>query len=77
MSLKQTMVRKLYNPGVPSIAVFFSTLLVSISSWGVQHQGHDHIFTWLELLSPEHFFSLLGVIGSVLGAWLAKSPLKE
>ena len=76
MSLKQAMVRKLYNPGVPSIAVLFSTLFVSIGSWGVQHVGHGH-FTWLGLLSPEHIFSLLAVIGSVLGAWLSKSPLKD
>lgn len=77
MGLKQTMERKLSNPGVPSIVVFLSTLFVAIGSWGVQHQEHGHIFEWLELLQPEHFFSLLGMLGSVLGAWLAKSPLKE
>ena len=68
--------QKLRHPGVASLAVLVAMLLVSVGSWGVQHVQHGH-FTWGEFLAPLHVFSLLGVLGSVLGAWLAKSPLSE
>ena len=68
--------KNMRNPGATSLAVFAAMLLVAIGSWGVGHTGHGHE-KWSELLSPGHVFSLLGVIGSVLVAWLSKSPLKE
>ena len=64
------------SPGATSLAVFAAMILVSLGSWGVEHTGHGDR-AWIELLSPEHIFSLLGVVGSVFGAWLSKSPLKE
>ena len=68
--LRQT----IHNPGVASLVVFASMLLVAIGAWGLDHTGHGHD-VWGEMLHPEHVFSLIGVLGSVLGSWLSKSPL--
>ncbi len=65
----------LQNPGGASIAILLSMLMVSIGAWGTEHVSHGDI-QWPDLLSPEHIFSVIGSIGSVVGAWLSKSPLK-
>ena len=76
-SLEPALQRKrLRHPGMASLAILVATLLVSVSSWGVQHVQHGHS-TWGEFLAPVHVFSLLGVLGSVCAAWLSKSPLRE
>ena len=67
---------KVRNPGKASFAIFASMLFVSVGSWGVEHAGHGHE-AWIAMFTPQHIFSFVGVIGSVLGAWLSKSPLKE
>ena len=69
-------IKKGHNPGVASYAIFLSMLLVSTASWGLEHTGHGH-FAWSDMFAPRHVFSFLGVIGSVLGAWLSRSPLKK
>ncbi len=74
--MKKKITQKLRYPGVASLVVLVSMLVVSVGSWGVQHTGHSHV-TWSRFLEPAHVFSLLGVLGSVLLAWIAKSPLKE
>lgn len=65
----------LQNPGGASIAILLSMLMVSIGAWGTEHASHGDI-TWSALRAPEHIFSVIGSIGSVVGAWLSKSPLK-
>lgn len=64
----------IHNPGVASLVVFASMILVAIGAWGLDHTGHGHD-VWSEMAQPEHVFGLIGVIGSVLGSWLSKSPL--
>ncbi len=64
------------NPGPASFAIFTSMLLVSVGAWGVEHAVHGDVM-WREMLTPQHVFSFIGVVGSVLGAWLSKSPLKS
>ena len=66
---------KVRNPGIGSIAILAAMLSASLGSWGVAHTGHGHA-GWSDLLNPEHIFSLMGILGSVLGAWLSKSPFK-
>ena len=46
----------------------FLAIFAAIVSWGVQHTEHGHDI-WIELADPRHFFSLLGVVVSVWGAW--------
>ena len=65
----------LQNPGGASIAILLAMLMVSIGAWGTEHVSHGAT-EWAELLTPEHIFSVIGSIGSVVGAWLSKSPLK-
>jgi len=67
---------KLRNPGWFSFATLAGTLLVAVSSWGIEHSMHGHGEAWTQMLDPQHVFSLLAVIGSVLVAWLSKSPVK-
>ena len=67
---------KLQNPGAASVAALIIALLVATAAWGSEHVGHGHI-VWEELCQPEHAFSYLGVIASVLGAWFFKSPVKQ
>lgn len=55
------------------LAVLATMFLVALASWGAEHAAHGHGDGWWELLDVTHLFSLLGVLGSVLGAWLAKS----
>ncbi len=74
--MRGSITKNLRSPGATSLAVFSAMFLVAVGSWGVEHTGHGDE-GWSQLLSPGHVFSLLGVIGSVLGAWLSKSPLKE
>ncbi len=74
--LSRVITEKVRNPGGGSFVVFAAMLLVSVGSWGVEHTAHGHLM-WSTFLRPEHVFSVLGVLGSVLGAWLSKSPLKE
>ena len=66
--------QNIHNPGVASLAIFASMILIAIGAWGVEHTGHGHDL-WSEMLTPRHFFTLMGIIGSVLGSWLSKSPL--
>ena len=67
---------KVRNPGAASWILLAAMLAIAISSWGLQHTGHDHE-TWTEILTPRHVFSFLGAVGSVVAAWVSKSPLKE
>lgn len=66
----------IHNPGVASLVVFASMLLVALGAWGLEHTEHGHDL-WSEMLRPQHVFSLIGIIGSVLGSWLSKSPLSS
>ena len=52
----------------PSRGGLFVAVLAAIVSWGLTHTGHGHI-GWGELMAPQHFISLLGVIASVWGGW--------
>ena len=63
------------NPGLGSFAVLGATLMTALGAWGAEHVGHGDV-EWMRLLNPEHFFSFLGAMGSVLVAWLARSPIK-
>jgi len=53
-----------------SIAVLLASLLIAVGSWG---SGFGN---WQELKEISNVFSLLGVVGSVVLAWLGKSPIK-
>ncbi len=46
-----------------------AAIAVAVASWGTEHVSHDDT-AWEILRSPEHTFSLMGVIGGVLFAWL-------
>tara|TARA_Y100000310_G_scaffold139224_1_gene138494 strand:+ start:3194 stop:3406 length:213 start_codon:yes stop_codon:yes gene_type:complete len=57
-------------------------LLVGLSAWGLTHIEHGHV-TWAKLIEPLHVFSLVGVVGTILGSWYSdpkgkgKSTSKE
>ncbi len=53
-----------------SIVVLLASLLIAIGSWG---SGFSN---WQQLREVSNVFSLLGVVGSVVLAWLGKSPIK-
>ena len=53
-----------------SIVVLVASLLIAIGSWG---SGFSN---WQQLREVPNVFSLLGVIGSVVLAWLGRSPIK-
>jgi len=53
-----------------SIAVLFASLLIAVGSWG---SGFGN---WQDLKEISNVFSLLGVVGSVVLAWLGKSPIR-
>jgi len=53
-----------------SIAVLLASLLIAVGSWG---SGFGN---WQQLREVSNVFSLLGVVGSVVLAWLGKSPIK-
>lgn len=53
-----------------SIMVLIASLLVAIASWG---SGFNN---WAELKAIGNIFSLVGVIGGVVLAWLGQSPIK-
>jgi predicted alpha/beta hydrolase len=52
-----------------SIAVLIASLLIAIGSWG---SGFSN---WQQLKEISNVFSLLGVIGSVVLAWMGRSPI--
>ena len=43
-------------------------IFAGIVSWGITHTEHAHV-EWAVLMDPQHIFSLLGVVASVLGGW--------
>ena len=53
-----------------SIAVLLASLLIAVGSWG---SGFGN---WQQLREVSNVFSLLGVVGSVVLAWLGKSPIR-
>lgn len=56
-----------------SYLVFVGSLLVSVASYV---SGHEEITTFNMLFgNVQHFFGLLGVVGAVVGAFFAKSPM--
>lgn len=63
------------NPGPASFAVLGAMLMCALGAWGIEHVGHEH-FEWVDFLSPKHVFSFLAAMGSVLGAWLSRSPIR-
>lgn len=50
--------------------IFVGLLLVAVSSYVT---SHEDITTFAQLMQPMHFFGLLGVIGSVIGAFFTNS----
>ncbi len=50
-----------------------AALAVSVSGWGYEHIQHGDAM-WGDLRDPVHVFSLIGVIGGVLVAWLTPRP---
>ena len=64
------------HAGAASVVNLVSMLVVSAASWASEHAEHGHE-TWGAMLTPQHVLSLLGVLGSVVVAWLSKSPVKE
>ncbi len=54
-----------------SYILFVGALLVSASSYV---GSHEDIVSFYTLGTPQHMFGLLGVVGSVIGAYFAKSP---
>jgi hypothetical protein len=58
-----------------SYIVFIGSVLVAISSYVA---SHEDITTFATLFgNVQHFFGLLGVVGSVVGAFFAKSPVEK
>ena len=43
-------------------------ILTAFGGWGAEHLGHEDA----DLLDPEHIFSLISVLGGVIGAWLGQ-----
>ena len=60
-----------FRANIGSVLTLVAMFLTGISAWGAEHAEHGHGSSALDMA---HALSLLGVIGSVLGAWLAKSP---
>ena len=52
-----------------SYLLLFASLLMAVGGWGSSFQS------WSEAAHPSHFFSLLGVVGGVILAWIGKSPI--
>ena len=63
------------NPGVGSWAVLAATVLVAMGSWSVGHVTKEMAFS--DLVTPFNLLSFAGALGSVLGAWMADSPLRS
>ena len=62
---------------VPGVAkqspwILISSLLVGVGSW-----GQEHIKTWSAFTTPEHVFSLAGVVGAVLIGYFGGRPAKQ
>ncbi len=55
-----------------SPVVLFASLLVGGGTWGGDHA----IAGWAELFTPQHVFSLIGVIGAVLIGYFGGRPAK-
>jgi hypothetical protein len=56
-----------------SYIVFLGSLLVAVSSYV---GAHEDISTFKQLFgNVQHVFGLLGIVGSVVGAFFAKSPV--
>ena len=66
---------KKFKPDPKDVLMLMALCFTGLASWGAEHSGHGH-GGWGDLLSPIHVFSLLGVFGSVLAAWLSQSPRK-
>jgi len=46
----------------------YFAIFTAIISWGLSHMEHKHD-EWEKLITPQHLFTLLGVIASVWGGW--------
>jgi hypothetical protein len=58
-----------------SYILFVGSVMVAIASYV---SGNKDINTFYSLFgNVQHFFGLLGVVGSVVGAFFAKSPMPE
>lgn len=53
-----------------SAVVLVGSLLVALGGWGVAFQE------WSDMCRLSSVFSLAGVVGGVLLAWIGKSPLR-
>lgn len=53
-----------------SLLVLAASLFVALGGWGIG------LNNWSQLCEVSNVFSLLGVIGGVVLAWLGKSPVK-
>ena len=56
----------------PNWILFLGALLVAIGPWGFENVG-----VWSDLIMPGKMFSLLGIVGGVILAWLGQSPVKK
>ena len=52
-----------------SILILIGSLLIALSSWG------SGFASWKEAFQVGHVFNLLGIAGSIVLAWLGKSPI--
>lgn len=52
-----------------SILILIGSLLIALSSWG------SGFTSWKEAFQVGHVFNLLGIVGSVVLAWLGRSPI--
>ena len=67
------------NPraGRTRYAVLAALLLIALSSWGAEHLDDGHALVGESLEEGlQHAFSLMGVLGAVLLAWLSNSFTK-
>lgn len=53
------------------VLVLVAALFIALAAWG---EGFE---SWKQLLEVRNVFALIGSIGSVVLAWLGKSPVKE
>ena len=56
-----------HSPGV-----LFASLLVGLGTWGGDHAMGE----WAKLFTPQHIFSLVGVIGAILIGYFGGRPPK-
>lgn len=52
-----------------SYAVLLASLFIGIGAWGTNHTN------WHEVATPQSAFELIGLFGSILLAWIGKSPI--